>query len=67
MSYFSHLFNHLEISIKHSLTSSDYRLLYLASACFLQFRLMFFTYVQFFLLPLAFVCLRLRFSTTPLG
>jgi len=52
--------NYLEISIKHSFTSSDYHLLYLASACFLSLPLDFFHFVRFFSLPLAFVCVRLH-------
>jgi len=64
--------NYLKISIKHLCTSSeDYRLLYLASACFLSLPFDFFYFRRFFSLPLAFVCIglrlfafRLRFSTT---
>jgi len=47
-------FKHLEISIKHSFTSSDYCLLYLASACFLSLPFIFFTSVGFRLRPFAF-------------
>jgi len=62
MSYFSHLIesNHLEISIKHSFTSSDFRLLYFASACFLSLPFDFFHFRSIFSRLLAFVCLRLR-------
>jgi len=66
----------LEISIKLSFTSSDYRLLYLASTCFLSLSFDFFSlpfdvfhlrWISFasVCLPFAFVCMRLRFSTTP--
>jgi len=65
--------NHLEISIKHSFTASDSRLLHLASACF-HFRSIFFTFVGFRLPPFTFrlhsfasVCVRLHFSTTYLS